>query len=160
MNLASTIEAYGTSQGAEHAWDTRGRGRKEQLSNKAQRARAAYVPCTAEKQRLADESEKLISAIIHGQRTADNAPFDIIKGKNGIEVKTIFPGVKNDKITIHPESRMRKEEFARKNKIEMHTVVVDRRTNEIHYAPGVKSYRLGIGRIKKVSVKELTEIFK
>lgn len=31
MNLATTIECYGTSEGVKKAWDTRGRGRKPEM---------------------------------------------------------------------------------------------------------------------------------
>ena len=72
----------------------------------------------------------------------------------------MFPGVKNNKITMHPESRVRKEKFARKEKMKSYTVIVDRRDNSIHLAEGVKSFRLGKGNVKQVSLSELRETFK
>lgn len=159
MNLASTIVAYGTSEGAEHAWDTRGRGRK-QLSDKAARAIATYVPVTSDKRRLADESQTIIARAIKGEVTHNNSPFDVIKGKIAIEVKTIFPGVKNNKITMHPESRERKLNAAKKFKLDAYTVIVDRRNDKIYIANGVGSFRIGMGSTKEVSLNQLRDKFK
>lgn len=160
MNLNTTLEAYGTSEGLGKAWDTRGRGRHAQLSDRAKRALETYVPVNSAKIQLALESQTLIASAIGGTVTRDNAPFDVVKGKNAIEVKTIFPGVKNNKITMHPESRVRKEKFARKEKMKPYTVIVDRRDNSVHVAEGVKSFRLGKGNVKQVSLSELRETFK
>lgn len=161
MNILASILAYGTSEGLQKAWDSRGRGRKEHESDdRSARAKTSYVKCTAEKQRLAEESEKIVAFAIKGQRTADNAPFDILKGNRAVEVKTIFPGVKNDKITMHRESRLRKEEFASKHKLQAYTVVIDRRTNKLYFAEGVKSYRLNKGKIREVTFRELKSILK
>src|SRR6266404_3427351 len=105
MLLSSTIEIHsvGTSEGVSKSWDTRGRGRK--LSDKAKRALVSHVPVTAEKLHVAKFNETVVAKILGGLTTKDNAPFDVIAGKIGIEVKTVFPGVKNNKVTLHPESR-------------------------------------------------------
>jgi hypothetical protein len=154
MNLSSTIQAYGTSEGVSKAWDERGRGRK-QLSDKAQRALATYVPATQEKQRMAEQSEQIIAKAIGGQVTHNNSPFDVIKGKVAIEVKTMFPGIKHNKITMHPEARQRKLKTAKKLKLSAYTVIVDRRDNSIYVAKGVGSFRLGHGSTEEVSLKDL-----
>lgn len=121
----------------------------------------SYNPATQAKQAIADESEKVVAKAIKGQRTADNAPFDVIRGRHGIEIKTVIGG-KNDKITMHPESRERKLKFAEEHTLEMHTVVVDRRAGTTYYyKAGVGSYRFGsAGNMRKVSLKELEKIIK
>jgi hypothetical protein len=158
MNLISTLECYGTSEGLQKAWDERGRGRK--LSDKVERARASYVPVTREKQQAAELNEKILAAAIGGEVTHNNSAFDVVKGKYAIEVKTIFPGVKNNKITMHPKSRMRKEAFAKQFKMKAHTVIFDERDEKIHVAVGVGAFRLGHGSTKEVTLNQLKEMFK
>lgn len=154
MNLLSTIEAYGTSEGVMKEWDERGRGRKK-LSDKAQRALATYVPATRDKQRMAEFSEQIIAKAINGEVTHNNSPFDVIKGKVAIEVKTIFPGVRNNKITMHPESRQRKLAAAKKSKLTAYTVIVDRREDKFYIAKGVGSFRIGHGSTQEVALHDL-----
>jgi hypothetical protein len=93
-------------------------------------------------QRQADDNEAKLAVLIGGKRTADNEPFDILFGKNMIEVKTIVRG-KNDKITVHPESLRRKMEEIKAKKGIAHTVVFDERNNKVYYNEGVGSFRLG-----------------
>jgi hypothetical protein len=106
MKLQSIVELFatGTSEGVKKAWDTRGRGRKEkELNPKQQRAIASYSPITKDKLKIALENELKIAKMIGGQHIPDNAPFDVrIGNKALIEVKTIMPTAKNDKITVHP----------------------------------------------------------
>jgi len=74
--------------------------------------------------------------------------------KIGIEVKT-FTDNANDKVTMHPDARKRKERWARKEKASLYTVVVDARDkfdggknkeqfsgNRYYIAKGVGSFRL------------------
>lgn len=126
MNVTSTIELYasGTSEGADKAWDTRGRGRK--LSDKAERALKSFIPVTAEKVKMSALNAKLIADAIGGKTTPDNHPYDVLTNKVGIEVKTIIEA-KNDKVTVHKESRERKQEFQKKTGITPYIAVVDMR---------------------------------
>lgn len=160
MNLISAISLLyaGTSEGAKKAWDTRGRGRKEkELSPRAQRAIASYVPMTHDKHALTEIHEKMIAKALGGSVTKDHSPFDVLVGKMGIEVKTVFPGVKNNKITMHKESRERKLAFMKANKIKKaFTVVVDTRDHSIYIGEGLKSFRFKMGGMHKVtSTKDL-----
>jgi len=102
-----------------------------------------YKPSTAEKQKIADQSEEQLSRVLKLKRTRNNSPFDLQGDKVGIEVKTLIDN-KNDKITMHPESRLRKIQTAKKEKLRTYTVVVDRRASKPSYywAKGVGSFRL------------------
>ena len=76
-------------------------------------------------------------------------------GVHGIEIKTLMDN-KNDKITMHPKSRRRKEEWLKKEKAcGLHTVVLDDRDtfedgknkeqysgHRIYYAKGVGAFRI------------------
>lgn len=165
MNLETTIQAYGTSEGASHAWDTRGRGRKEiekKLSTRAQKALESYVPLTAAKLQVSKSNERVLAKLIGGISTADNAPFDIIKGKVGIEVKTVFDGVKNNKITMHPESRERKFSLMKKMKLEKtFTVIFDERDGKMYLGEGLQSFRFKDSGIKNdIKMKDLIKVLK
>ena len=119
-----------------------GSGQGGSADEKVQRGLRYHVPCTRGVQRQADDNEAKLAVLIGGKRTADNEPFDILFGKNMIEVKTIVRG-KNDKITVHPESLRRKMEEIKAKKGIAHTVVFDERNNKVYYNEGVGSFRLG-----------------
>jgi len=136
----------GSDSGASHS-DSKAR---------AERAKQSYNPVTKEKKRIATENELKLAKSIKGKQTPDNAPFDVIRGGHAIEVKTIVAG-KNDKITMHPESRNRKLESAKKNGYKMHTVVFDARNNKLYYSEGVGSYRLG--GMRETNLNELGSMF-
>ena len=77
------------------------------------------------------------------------------KGKHAIEVKTIIDN-DNDKITVHPESRKRKEAVAKKEGLKMHTIAIDVRGGKrsYHYKEGVGAYRLSaMERVTLVQLK-------
>ena len=132
MQLATAILAYGTSQGAEKAWDTRGRGRKprphvEKL-DRSKLSKKFSVPVNTEKIRAAAESVKTLASVLGGVVTTNSHPWDILLNgsKVGIEVKRFMPGHKHLKATVHPESREKKVAFADKTKMKrMYLVVHD-----------------------------------
>lgn len=138
MNLLSSIDLFGGGPGSgRHPY-----GRKDRT--KSARARATYKPATKEIQAKADKSEEKLAKALGGERTKNNAPFDIMVGsKVAVEVKTIIDN-KNDKITMHPESRMRKEKEAAEKKLVMFTVAVDIRGGSPKYyvKDGVGAFRL------------------
>lgn len=118
----------------------------------------SYKPATAEKQRHAENNESVIAKAIGANQSGDNLPMDVtlkIGGKlHGIEVKTMVDNA-NSKITMHPESRQRKEAWAKTNKGAVHTVVIDDRDkfaggankhqysgHKIYYKSGVGAYRI------------------
>ena len=115
---------------------------KKELS-RSERARLSYKPSTQAKQAIADKSETELSKKLGMDRTPDNSPFDLIMPGVGVEVKTLIDN-KNDKITMHPESRRRKEEAARKEKRKMFTVVIDKRAPKpaYYFAEGVGAFRI------------------
>lgn len=151
MNLLRIIQVYGygTSEGVEKAWDTRGRGRHTPppVSVRMRRAMLSYVPVTKEKHMLAKLNERRVAEAVRGWATANNHPFDVLSAARpiGVEVKTIVKG-KNDKITMHPDSRRRKLEAAQRLGLKkLYTVAADfRKDTPVWYVKeGVGSYRLG-----------------
>lgn len=170
MILSNTVDIFaaGTHEGAEKAWDTRGRGTKDKEStDRAKRALATHVPATAAKQRVAEANELIIAKAIGGKQLTDNSPFDVLKGKIGIEIKSVFPGVKNDKITMHPESRDRKLLAIKLMKLEKAvTVICDMRNSKFYVGEGVKSFRFGPKAlaggqgVKEVGLKDLRKYVK
>lgn len=127
-------------------------------SERSERAKASHKPATREVQAKGDANQKHLANKLDGVETADNAPFDVIVGdRDAVEVKTIVRG-KNDKITMHPESRLRKERAARANRYRSHTVVFDDRDGSIYYKKGVGSFRLK--NMEKVSIDELEGKFR
>jgi hypothetical protein len=144
MRIAAAVElyGYGTSQGVERAWDTRGRGRAVRPTipnlNRSKLSKLYHVDVTGEKIDGSADSVNKLATAIGGTVTADHHPWDILhKGnKVGIELKRFFPGVKNLKATIHSGkdvtgkksqgSKARKLEFADKSGMKrMYLVVHD-----------------------------------
>lgn len=128
-------------------------------------AKKSHVPITKEKRHLANEIEKSVADITGANWKPDNEPFDAIKGKHAIEVKAIIEGT-HDKITMHPDSRMRKLTNAKTGKFVGHTVIIDARNDPKVGGAGWKYYHrkaLGSFRLQnmdKVSKAELGRIFK
>lgn len=160
MNIRDTIAAYGTSEGAEKAWDTRGRGRKQRpLSDRAQRAIASYNPSTHAKRVIAYDVQNKVAKALGSQSTPDHLPFDIIKGNVGVEVKALIDRIRDD-ITMHPPSLRRKIDYAKEHYLKrMYTIVVDLRggSEKVYYKKGVGSFRLnsmerlsGLSELKRV----------
>lgn len=121
-----------------------------------ERAIRTHKPSTKKKQRLGEGEQRRISAFLGGVNDEDNGPFDVIVARNGIEVKTVMDN-DNDKITVHPESRKRKEEAAKTQRLRIHTVVVDVRggRRQYYYRSGVGSFRLSA--MERVSLAQLRE---
>ena len=111
--------------------------RAERIKN----AKLSHKPMTKVKEAIATASEDRVKNAIGGLRTPDNEPFDVIKDKDAIEVKTIIEGV-NPKITMHKASLARKKAYARKHGKRQHTVAIDHRTNKVYYRAGTGSFRL------------------
>lgn len=112
------------------------------VSKKVELAKQSHLPATREVQQVALKNQTLLAEKIKGVETADNAPFDIIHGKNYIELKTIVRA-SNDKITMHGSSLTRKNNFLEGIKgAKAFTVVIDERTNTVYFSPGLGSFRL------------------
>src|ERR1039458_4277457 len=109
MNLASTLAilATGTSEGGKKAWDTRGRGRHKKDPDRVARAKASYVSVTTPKRAVATINEAIVAKLVKGHHTKDSEEFDVLLAgrKIAIEVKTIFPGQKNNRIIMHSSKK-------------------------------------------------------
>ncbi len=145
ITIQAAIELYGGGPGSGCKGENCGRppGKDEA---KQERARASFVPVTTEKILGSAANVRQIADVIGGKATPDNHPFDVLKGKVGIEVKTIYDTAKKDKVTVHRESRLRKEEYAKRSGLKsMYVVAVDQRKGKenVYYAkvPGW-SFRL------------------
>ncbi len=125
--------------------------------SKSDAAKRTHKPSTARKQRRGEAEQKRLSGAVDGKDTGDNEAFDVLVGRHAVEVKTVIDN-DNDKITVHPDSRRRKEKYASENGLEMHTVAVDVRGGRrmYYHKPGVGAFRLG--GMEKVSLDRLKEI--
>ena len=103
-----------------------------------------HKPSTLEKQRLALAHQRDVALAIGGDETEDNKPLDVLMPGHGVEVKAIMDN-NNDKITVHPASRRRKEAYGKKHGVKLHTIVVDTRNGRLvyYYKQGVGAFRLG-----------------
>lgn len=112
------------------------------ISEKVAKAKESHLPATRAVQKIATENQTLAALKVGGIETVDNAPFDIIRGKDYIELKTIVRA-SNDKITMHPESLARKlKSIENVNGARAHTLVIDERTGKVYYSIGLGSFRL------------------
>ena len=120
-------------------------------------AKRTHKPATKEKQRRGEAEQARLATAVGGRDEGDNLPFDIIRGKHAAEVKTVIDN-NNDKITVHPESRRRKEAEAKAKGYVIHTIAIDVRGGRRSYfhKSGVGSYRLN--SMDQVSLSRLKEI--
>ena|ERR1700734_375280 len=141
-SIQSPIHAGGPGSG--EYIHKKGPEKEKPLSDRAQRALTSYVAQTKGKSRIAKLNELLVAKYVKGQGTPDNKPFDVLTKKVGIEVKTIFPGVKNEKITMHPASLARKVKAQKELGVKPWTVVLDMRSKlDVYIKPALGSFRLG-----------------
>jgi len=113
------------------------------LSERAQRALDSRKPCGADKQRIADEQERIISRALGIPRTGDNSAFDLRNDKVGVELKTMVDS-RNGKITMSKVAMDRKVGESVRSRIKMFTVVADKRAGGTKYyvSKGVGSFRV------------------
>src|SRR6187551_1959857 len=104
MNLQQVIEIFGGGVGSGCNPRVAKCGRKSKgFKEKSERAKATYKPSTSEDSKFSSLVGHKVAAVLGGYHTTGNAPFDVIVGRIGIEVKT-FTKNTNDKITMHPAS--------------------------------------------------------
>lgn len=108
---------------------------------KVEAALKGFHPNKAGFRAIAKKSEAELADALKGEHTGDNAPFDVIAGNYGIEVKTIIEG-RNSKITMHKDEIKRKMHEARTQKLKPMTVVFDNRYGKLYYTRGVGAFRL------------------
>ena len=104
----------------------KGSGKDE---DRAARAKAAYVPTKRSEKLYSEAQEKALAAHLGGQHLGGNKPFDVVlPGKALIELKVKIPGkFGHETITIHPDSRAKKEKMERKLKLKAYVVCFDDR---------------------------------
>jgi hypothetical protein len=114
--------------------------------------RASYKPMSRERlqQGLAEEAK--VAKAVGGTNLPDNEPFDVIVGRHALEVKTIIDGT-TDRIIINRSSRLRKEKFARRTKMQIHTVAIDARRQ-----PPAYYIRDGVGAFSLSSMRRLRSL--
>jgi hypothetical protein len=73
-------------------------------------AKANYNGTNGVKRAVVDKFEKKICDATGLKHVGDSEPFDGVgkNGKVGVEIKCVFQGAKNDKVTMHPSSMARK----------------------------------------------------
>jgi hypothetical protein len=121
------------------------------LLDRRQDAIDSYVPASREKREAAVADEQWLMELfpdaehVGGQSALDGIVY-LPSGKVlHIECKTIFPTAANDKITTHPESRLRKEMVTEETRrAEGHTFAFDRRTSPptVYHKAGFGAFRL------------------
>lgn len=141
---------------------TRGSNKQksEESRQRAERAKASYIPADKLAQDRGDKRQKDVAGWLGMEVTSDNKAMDstgkVTRGKMcGVEVKT-FTRQKNDKVTMHPESLDRKNAWLKANKAIGWTVVIDDRDkfeggahkavysgNKIWIQKGFGSFRIG-----------------
>jgi hypothetical protein len=127
--------------------------------SKSEIARSAAVRCGRDVQTIAEETEATMAKALGADRTPDNSPFDLTKGKNAIEIKTLVSN-KASKITMSSDAMARKAAFIKENKASAHTLVVDKRGDptKYFYAPKIGSLR--ISSMQSISLGALKVKFK
>lgn len=140
--------AENTPRGYHGRWGEGSSSTEKKLSDRAARAKASHKPMTKAKEKIATANEWKIAEMVRGEHTDDNFTVDVIlksgQRTDGLEVKSIIKG-EIDKVTIHPDSRIRKEEWAKENKATVHVIAVDVRHGrfDVYYGRGAHSFRLG-----------------
>jgi len=136
-----------------------GGGAGTAASGRAARATASHIGVTTARRRHADRRQADVARFIGGRQTGDNEPFDVIRGRSAIEVKTMIDQ-SNDKITMHPDSLERKQQDAKRFS-RVYTLVVDDRPGsggKLYLREGLGSFRLGA--MQPISRAELARKFK
>lgn len=154
-----TLGGAGSGGAREGAGRPTGPGKESGTMSHSERAKLSYVPATKQMQETGDAWQNKLASVIGAESTADNMPFDLHIAGNGIEVKTIQTS-KKDRIEMRPDSRVRKEEYAKQNGVKAHTVGVDLRGGKpvIYYKEGVGAFRFG--SMERVTMQQLKLKFK
>lgn len=132
-------------------------GRWTDSAARSERAKLSHKPSTQKKQARGDQEQKHIAQLIGGEVTPGNEPFDVVKPGVAVEVKAIQDN-DNNKVTMHPDSRRRKEEYAQEHGLTPHTVAVDLRggKRKYYYKQGVGAYRLSsMQRVTSAQLRHL-----
>jgi hypothetical protein len=125
-------------------------------SDKMLRALESRVPCGVEKQRMADEQERILSRAIGIPRTGDNSAFDLRNDEVAVELKCMQDS-KNGRITMSNTALGRKLAESQAEGLKAYTVVADKRSGGggTHYyiKQGLGSFRLG--SMQRATISEI-----
>jgi hypothetical protein len=94
--------------------------------------KASYKPMSRERLHIGLEQEAIVAKAVGGKNLPDNEPFDVIAGRHALEVKTIIDGT-TGRIIVNKASRIRKEKYAKKNRMKILTVAIDARKKPVTY---------------------------
>lgn len=131
-------------------------------AGRAERALASFKESTVGKQKRADFEQAFFAELIGGENDPANNAFDVYfpagSKAHCIEFKTVVDN-DNDKLTMHPESRERKEAEALKLGAKTHTVAVDVRgdVRTYYYKAGLGAFRLD--NMEQIAPHKLKEKF-
>lgn len=128
---------------------------EKQTSARSERAKASYNPATKAKQDVSEAVEHQVAKELGAVKSSDNKPMDVvIGGKHGVEIK-VMHDVKDARVNMRPDSRQRKEAWAKETGGTTHTLLVDNRDkfdggkhaknysgNKYYIAKGVGAFRL------------------
>jgi hypothetical protein len=119
---------------------------KFEPSAKMLRAMKAQNYCGVQKQRIADEQERIVAKSIGVPRTRDNSAFDMRNDDVGIELKTMQDS-KNGRITMSKAALGRKLGEAKDDDLRTFTVVADKRSGgggtRYYIKEGLGSFHIG-----------------
>ena len=125
-------------------------------SARMQRALESRVPCGVEKQRIADEQERLVSKAVGIPRTKDNSAFDMRNDEVGLELKCMQDS-RNGKITMSKTALGRKLAESQAEGLKTYTIVADKRSGGGGTRYYIKS-GLGSFHVSNMTPTTLSEI--
>jgi hypothetical protein len=142
-NLYNNITAGGPGSGRHKEVE-----HEKPLSDRAQRALATYVPQSKEGRRISTLNELLVAKAVGGDHFGGTKPFDVIKGKIGIEVKTMLPIIPSKENRLNMKQSSIANKWAEVKKLGLKKVVtvgIDMRNNKyvVYVKEGLAGFQLG-----------------
>ena len=115
----------------------------------------------SENRRISAATELAVAEAVKGEWKGDNFPFDVLRGKVGIEIKTLQSS-DDTRVNMKAKSRRHKEEYAAENRLKAYTVAVDYRSGgkpTVYYKKGLGAFSLST-MDRLTSIKELARVLK
>jgi hypothetical protein len=142
-NLYNNITAGGPGSGRHKEVE-----HEKPLSDRAKRALETYVPQSKEGRRISTLNELLVAKAVSGDHYGGTKPFDVIKGKVGIEVKTMLPIIPSKENRLNMKQSSIANKFAEAKRLGLKKVVtvgIDMRNNKyvVYVKEGLAGFRLG-----------------
>lgn len=110
-----------------------------------------YVPVDKKVRDVAEATEREVAKNLGAEHIIGNLPFDIVKDREWIEMKTLISG--RGQIRMRPESKKKKLDFIKKYNGRAHTILADKRRDSETF--GKYFYRKGLGDFQP---KTMTEV--